>query len=65
MFVKLSLNTITVLTLAVGLISCSETPSVNSDSGIEEKSAVNTSSTATAERPLIVATTSVSIIRNS
>ena len=59
MFVKLALNAITVLTLAVGLISCDRNEQVNSELGREENSAVNTSSTATGERALIVATTNV------
>ncbi len=59
MFRKLPLSAITALTLAFGLISCSGNEQVNSNSGTEENSAVNTSSTATGERPLVVATTSV------
>ncbi len=59
MFRKLPLSAITALTLAFGLISCSANEQVNSNSGTEENSAVNTSSTATGERPLVVATTSV------
>ena len=59
MFRKLPLSAITALTLALGLISCSGNEQVNSSSGTEENSAVNTSSTATGERPLVVATTSV------
>jgi manganese/iron transport system substrate-binding protein len=59
MFRKLPLSAITALTLAFGLISCGGNEQVNSNSGIEENSAVNTSSTATGERPLVVATTSV------
>ena len=47
------------LTLALGLISCSGNEQVNSSSGTEESSAVNTSSIATGERPLVIATTSV------
>jgi manganese/iron transport system substrate-binding protein len=59
MFRKLPLSAITALTLAFGLISCSSNEQVNSNSGTEENSAVNTSSTATGERPLVVATTSI------
>ena len=59
MFRKLPLSTITALTLAIGLISCGGNEQVNSNSGTEENSAVNTSSTATGERPLVIATTSV------
>ena len=59
MFRKLPLSAITALTLAIGLISCSGNEQVNSNSGTEENSAVNTSSTATGERPLVVATTSI------
>ncbi|MEA5596852.1 metal ABC transporter solute-binding protein, Zn/Mn family [Rivularia sp. UHCC 0363] len=50
---------IATLTLAIGLISCGETPSVNSNTKTRENTAVNTSSTTTGERPLVVATTSV------
>ncbi len=56
---KLSLSAITALTLALGLISCGGNEQVNSNSGTEENSAENISSTATGERPLVVATTSV------
>ncbi len=59
MFRKLPLSAITALTLALGLISCSGNEQVNSNSGTEENSAVNTSSTVTGERPLVVATTSI------
>ncbi|MEM7555253.1 MAG: zinc ABC transporter substrate-binding protein [Cyanobacteria bacterium P01_A01_bin.84] len=59
MFRKLPLSTITALTLAIGLISCGGNEQVNSNSSTEENSAVNTSSTATGNRPLVVATTSV------
>ncbi|MEB3220246.1 MAG: zinc ABC transporter substrate-binding protein [Nostocales cyanobacterium 94392] len=59
MFRKLPLNAITALTLAIGIISCGGNEPVNSNSGTENDSAVNTSSTATGERPLVVATTSV------
>ncbi|MBE9213618.1 zinc ABC transporter substrate-binding protein [Plectonema cf. radiosum LEGE 06105] len=59
MFRKLPLNAIAALTLAVGIISCGGNEQVNSNSGTENDSAVNTSSTATGERPLVVATTSV------
>lgn len=59
MFRKLPLSAITALTLAFGLISCSGNEQVNSNSGTEENTAVNTSSTATGERPLVVATTSI------
>ncbi|MBV6626674.1 MAG: zinc ABC transporter substrate-binding protein [Rivularia sp. (in: Bacteria)] len=59
MFRKLPLSAITALTLALGLIGCGANEQVNSNSGTEENSAVNTSSTATGERPLVVATTSV------
>lgn len=59
MFRKLPLSAITALTLALGLIGCSGNEQVNSNSGTEENSAVNTSSTATGERPLVVATTSI------
>ncbi|WP_414620378.1 metal ABC transporter solute-binding protein, Zn/Mn family [Calothrix sp. CCY 0018] len=57
MFRKLPLSAITGLTLAIGLISCGETPSV-SNTQTTENTATNTSST-TGERPLVVATTSV------
>ena len=57
MFRKLPLSAITGLTLAIGLISCGETPSV-SNTETTENTATNTSST-TGERPLVVATTSV------
>ncbi len=59
MFRKLPLSAITALTLALGLIGCGGNEQVNSNSGTEENSAVNTSSTATGERPLVVATTSI------
>ncbi len=59
MFRKLPLSAIAALTLAIGLISCGGNEQVNSNSGTEENSAVNTSSTATGERLLVVATTSV------
>ena len=59
MFRKLPLSAITALTLALGLISCSGNEQVNSNSGTEENSAVNASSTATGDRPLVVATTSI------
>ena len=59
MFTKLPVSAITALTIAIGLISCGGTPEVNSNSGTEENSAVNTSNTTTGERPLVVATTSV------
>ncbi|NJN13879.1 MAG: zinc ABC transporter solute-binding protein [Richelia sp. RM1_1_1] len=42
----------------MGLISCAETPSVNSNTETTENTATNTSTT-TGERPLVVATTSV------
>ncbi|MBF2014177.1 MAG: zinc ABC transporter substrate-binding protein [Rivularia sp. T60_A2020_040] len=58
MFRKLPLNAIAALTLAIGIISCGGNEQVNSKSGTENDSAVNTSST-TGERPLVVATTSV------
>ena len=59
MFRKLPLSAIAALTLALGLIGCGGNEQVNSNSGTEENSAVNTSTTATGERPLVVATTSV------
>ena len=59
MFRKLPLSAITALTLALGLISCSGNEQANSNSGTEENSAVNASSTATGDRPLVVATTSI------
>ncbi|MGF1675674.1 MAG: metal ABC transporter solute-binding protein, Zn/Mn family [Rivularia sp. (in: cyanobacteria)] len=59
MFRKLPLNAIAALTLAIGIISCAGNEQVKSNSGTENDSAVNTSSTATGERPLVVATTSV------
>ena len=59
MFRKLPLNAIAALTLAIGIISCGGNEQVNSNSGTENDSAVNSSSTATGERPLVVATTSV------
>ncbi len=59
MFRKLPLSAIAALTLAFGLIGCGANEQVNSNSGTEENSAVNTSTTATGERPLVVATTSV------
>lgn len=59
MFRKLPLSAITALTLTIGLIACGGNEQVNSNSGTEENSAVNTSSTATGERPLVVATTSI------
>ncbi|NJN09032.1 MAG: zinc ABC transporter solute-binding protein [Richelia sp. RM2_1_2] len=58
MFRKLPLNAIAALTLAIGIISCGGNEQVNSKSGTENDSAVNTSAT-TGERPLVVATTSV------
>lgn len=59
MFRKLPLSAIAALTLALGLIGCGGNEQVNSNSGTEENSAVNTSTTATGKRPLLVATTSV------
>jgi len=59
MFRKLPLSAITALTLALGLIGCGGNEQVNSNSGTENNSAVNTSSTATGNRPLVVATTSI------
>lgn len=59
MFRKLPLSAIAALSLALGLISCGGNEQVNSNSGTEENSAVNTSSTATEDRPLVVTTTSV------
>lgn len=59
MFRKLPLNAIAALTLAIGIISCAGNEQVKSNSGTENDSAVNSSSTATGERPLVVATTSV------
>lgn len=59
MFNKLPIDAITALSLAIGLISCDATPSVNFNSGTENNSVVNTSDTVTAERPLVVATTNV------
>ena len=59
MFRKLPLSAITALTVALGLIGCGGNEQVNSNSGTEGNSAVNTSSTATGERPLVVTTTSV------
>lgn len=58
MFRKLPLSAITALTLALGLIGCGSNEQVNS-TGTEQNSAVNTSNTATGERPLVVATTSI------
>ena len=57
MFRKLPLKAIATFTVAIGLISCSETSSV-SNTETTENTATNTSST-TGERPLVVATTSV------
>lgn len=59
MFRKLPVNAIAALTLAIGIISCGGNEQVKSNSGTENDSAVNTSSTASGERPLVVATTSV------
>ncbi|KST63408.1 metal ABC transporter solute-binding protein, Zn/Mn family [Mastigocoleus testarum] len=59
MFRKLPLSAIAALTLAFGLVGCGGNEQVNSNSGTEENSAVNASSTATGKRPLVVATTSV------
>ena len=59
MFSKLPLSAIAALTLVFGLIGCGGNEQVNSNSGTEESSAVNTSTTATGKRPLVVATTSV------
>ncbi len=56
---KLPLSAIATLTLAFGLIGCGGNEQVNSNSGTQRNSAVNTSSTVTGERPLVVATTSV------
>ena len=54
MFRKLPLSAITALTLALGLISCSGNEQVNSNSGTEENTAVNTSSTATGSVSLLL-----------
>ncbi|NJL80553.1 MAG: zinc ABC transporter solute-binding protein [Richelia sp. RM2_1_2] len=51
-------NAVATLTFAIGLISCGETPSVNSNTETTENTATNTSTT-TGERPLVVATTSI------
>ena len=59
MFRKLPLSAIATLTLALGLIGCGGNEQVNSNSATQKNSAVNTSSTVTGERPLVVATTSV------
>jgi len=59
MFRKLPVNAIAALTLAIGIISCGGNEQVKSNSGTENDSAVNTSSTTSGERPLVVATTSV------
>lgn len=58
MYRKIALNAVTAISLCLGLIACNGVAEDNSNSGIEENTAVNTSST-TKNRPLVVATTSV------